>query len=372
MKTNHSKTSQPVATNLSRKFATASPRKAKRLSHAFLAWIAKGNGLAMITGYFSTAAITQRLLALLSIIMPFTVTAALAQVGQEGDPFAFEDLQLRDEVSAPKRSVSYEFRNTFTYIGDMEMEQGNASFGDVDTFHNQTTFVASPAVADGFLLRFGADYSRYSFGLPSQAPIPNTLQNLNAIVGFDWSITDRWLMRFELQPGFYNTNSDFRTNDINVPIVIGASYFQSPELQWIVGMSVDFWREIPVLPAVGVRWQFADDWVLNAIVPRPRLEYKITEGLDAFIGAELAGGTYRSSVDHGNSHGNAKLNDTPISYSEVRVGGGVIWQLNKALSVNVNGGWVPYRRLDFHRANTQFDKADEGAPYAQISITGRF
>lgn len=295
-----------------------------------------------------------------------------AQVTEESDPFAFEDPQMRDEISAPKRSVSQEFKMEVSYVGDMEMEQGTAEFGDVDEIHNQLSYVVSPEVADGFLLRLGGDYSRFSFGLPDNAPIPNTLQNLNAIIGFDWAITDRWLMRFEVQPGIYNTNSDVRWNDVNVPIVIGASYFHSPKLQWILGLSVDLQREYPVLPGAGVRWQFAENWTLNAIVPRPRLEYKVMPGLDLFVGAELLGGSYRSSVDHGNTHGNNKLSDTPISYTEIRVGGGMIWKLNPGLSLNLNGGWVPFRRFDFHRADTQFDKSGEGAPYGQLSLTGTF
>jgi len=155
-------------------------------------------------------------------------------------------------------------------------------------------------------------------------------------------------------------------------VVIGVSYLQSPQVQWVLGLSVDLWREYPVLPGAGVRWQFAEDWVLNAIVPRPRLEYKVNQAIDLFVGAELVGGSFRSSVDHGSTHGNDKLNDTPISYSEVRVGGGLIWRLNPGLSVNLNGGWVPFRRMDFNRADTQFDKASAGAPYGQIAISGSF
>lgn len=309
-----------------------------------------------------------------AIIWAVTVPVQ-AQVAEDSgeDPFAFEDPGLRDEISAPKSGrVAQEFSLDVTYVADMEMEQGNASFGDVETLQTQLSYVVSPEVADGFLLRLGGNFNRFSFGLPSQSPIPNTLQGYNAIIGFDWAMSDQWLMRFEVQPGIYNTNSDVRWNDVNVPIVIGVSYLQSPQVQWVLGLSVDLWREYPVLPGAGVRWQIADDWVLNAIVPRPRLEYKLNKAIDLFVGAELVGGSFRSSVDHGSTHGNDKLNDTPISYSEVRVGGGLIWRLNPGLSVNLNGGWVPFRRMDFNRADTQFDKASEGAPYGQIAITGSF
>ncbi|MEM1057814.1 MAG: DUF6268 family outer membrane beta-barrel protein [Verrucomicrobiota bacterium] len=296
-----------------------------------------------------------------------------AQVGQQGDPFAFDDPQIRDEISAPEAApVAQEFSLSVSYVGDMEMEQGDASFGDVDTIHNQLTYVVSPTIEDGVLLRLGVDWNRFSFGLPNQAPIPNTLQNYNLIVGFDMALSDKWLMRFEALPGIYNTNTDIQSNDVNVPLVLGFSYLHSAELQFVLGLSMDLWREYPVLPGAGVRWQFAEKWTLNAIVPRPQLEYSVTRNLQLFIGAELVGGTFRSDENFGNTHGNAKLNDTPISYSEIRTGGGLIYNFTPQMSLKLSGGWVPYRRIDFHRANTQFDKADAGAPYGQLSFQASF
>jgi len=309
------------------------------------------------------------------------VGPASAQVEQGADPFAFEDPQMRDEISAPKQSqLAQEFFMQTSYVGDMEMEQGDAEFGKVSTLQNQISYVVSPQVSEGILLRLGADYNRFSFGLPDQAPIPNTLHNYNMILGFDAVLSDQWLMRFEVLPGVYNSNTDVRWNDVNVPIVMGVSYLHSADLQFIFGLSVDLWREYPVLPGAGVRWQFAKDWTLNAIVPRPRLEYRVNRMLDLFVGAELVGGTYRSAENFGNVHGNDKLSDTPISYSEVRTGGGVIIRIPpdpngldfSELNIVLSGGWVPYRRIDFHRADTQFDKADTGAPYGQISVNASF
>ena len=47
-----------------------------------------------------------------------------------------------------------------------------------------------------------------------------------------------------------------------VPLLPAAVTFSAPDLQVILGVSVDIERKYPFLPAAGIRWKMAPQWVL--------------------------------------------------------------------------------------------------------------
>jgi hypothetical protein len=132
----------------------------------------------------------------------------------------------------------------------------------------------------------------------------------------------------------------------------------------------DPWSEYYVLPGVGVRWQFADDWTLMLLLPKPRIEYTPVDKLTLFVGAEMLSGTYRVHGDLGSSKGLAKLDDAIISYREIRVGGGVKYEILPNLAAEVEGGYMVDREFDFWDEGTRIDT--EGAPYVKIGVSASF
>jgi hypothetical protein len=107
-------------------------------------------------------------------------------------------------VTAPSNiPVSQEFTIEGSYDGGVTTQQGNWRRGQVEDTNSHFNYVVSPQVKDGLLLRFGVDAERNSFGLPSQAPLPNTLQSVNAVIGLDYALSDKILLRVEAHPGIY-------------------------------------------------------------------------------------------------------------------------------------------------------------------------
>lgn len=300
--------------------------------------------------------------------LQFLSVLAIAATAQAG----VEDAREVDTSSASsKLKVSYEASLDYSYVGDARTRLGGGRKGDVSEQSSLIHFVAIPQWNDGPLYRFGLEYQRYSFGLPHTAPLPNTLQSLTAIVGLDVSLFDSWLVRIEAQPGFYSDFHDLRGKDFNVPFLLGGSYIASASLQWIVGLSVDLNRKYPVIPAVGLRWSFLDHWTLNAVLPTPRLEYEWQKGLTLYAGGDLKGGTFRVDGEFGHAHGKPSLNSAIVEYDEIRIGGGVTWKVTSDLSVEVEGGYLPFREFNFQRADTHF-RTESGAPYGQISLDAKF
>ena len=254
-----------------------------------------------------------------------------------------------------------------TYVGNGEVQRGLRSERDFDENEALLRFVLTPRVKIG-ILRLGVEYQRYDFGFGSSAQLPDNLQSVSAVVGLDTQLSDSILIRLEAQPGIYGQDL---SSGFNLPFIVGGTYIYNPDVQFIAGASVDVQRKYPIIPAVGVRWKISRQWVLNAVVPTPRLEYELNKNVKLYAGATLKGGSYRVNDNFGSDRGISRLNNAVLSYSEIRTGLGADWKVSEAFSLNLEGGYQPYRDFDFYRANVRYHQ-DGGAPYGTISLHGAF
>lgn len=264
--------------------------------------------------------------------------------------------------------AEYSFEET--YVGNASVARAPTRVLDFDESNTLLRFVFTPRVRWG-VLRLGVEYEQFSFGFGESAPIPNTLQAVAAVVGIDTQISDSILVRVEAMPGVYSEAFRAGTTDFNMPFEVGGTYIYSPELQFILGVGIDVERKYPVLPGGGVRWQFQPQWVLDAVLPQPRLEYEWNKSVTVYAGANFKETNFRVGDDFGTKHGIPKLNHAVITYSEVRTGAGIDWKVTNWLSVNAEAGYQPYRTFDFFRADVRFHQ-DGGAPYGMISFHGAF
>ena len=279
------------------------------------------------------------------------------------------------EISAGNTSAT----STFSFSGEFGVEETYVANGDVqrgphavrDFYESDTLlrFVLTPRIKLG-VLRLGAEWERFSFGFPDQAPLPDTLQALSLVIGLDTQLSDSILLRFQAQPGFYGTD-DFESQDVNVPFVIGGTYIYSPNLQFVLGIGVDIERKYPVLPGGGVRWKIARQWVLNAVLPTPRLEYQLNKDLTLYAGGTVKETNFRVSDNFGSTRGIPRLNQAVLTYGEIRTGAGADWKVSSVITLSAEAGYQPYRDFDFYRADVRYHQ-DGGAPYGTVSLHGEF
>ena len=299
---------------------------------------------------------------------------------------------LAPTVSAPQPAtnipISQEFDVEGGYDSGSEMKQGNAHLGPVDEIYGHGDYVLSPQVTDSLLLRFGADAERFSFGLPSAAPLPNTLQSVNAIIGADIAVSDKILVRAEIHPGLYSDFVNITSSDIDAPIQIGGTYLWNKDFQIIFGLQIDLKSNLPIIGLPGFRWQFADKWVLSAIPPNPQLQYELTKAVTLYAGAQILGGTYHLNDQFGDTHGHpgplpstsAPFDGHILDYAEVRLGLGVTWKFSPNVSLDLSGGYIPYREYDIHpdhvgftsESTTFHNNLGSGGGYTQLGLKGSF
>jgi len=138
--------------------------------------------------------------------------------------------------------LSGEYVAEETYVGEGDVERNSRKrVEDFDEHDSILHFVITPRIKPG-VLRLGAEWERLSFGLPDGAPLPDTLQAVNLVIGLDTQLSDSILIRVEAQPGVYDAGFDDLSDDFNAPFVVGGTYIFSPNLQLVLGVSVDIER----------------------------------------------------------------------------------------------------------------------------------
>ena len=267
-------------------------------------------------------------------------------------------------------TTSWESELRFGRVGEAQFQERSTK-GDLDAIDLGASHVLSVQARDGLLLRFGVEWERYTFGRPDALRVPERLQSASLVIGADLQVGEAWIFRLDFQPGFYSGGSDLRASDFNVPVTLGGSYFVSADLQLVAGISVDLNRKYPVLPGVGFRWKFAEDWVLDAILPTPRLEYSLTKSALLYLGADFKGGTYRVDGNFGQSRGKPVLDGAVVDYTQIRVGVGVSWKVTSSMTFDLEVGCVPVHDFDFHRADVGV-KAEEIPIYGSVGFKARY
>jgi hypothetical protein len=274
------------------------------------------------------------------------------------------------ECGSSAMSIAQEADAEFGYVGGATTRGGGANMGPVDELSTELRYVFSPQLSRRLFLRFGADWQRFSFGVPERALLPRELQQISAIIGFDWQVSDEWLFRAELQPGIFSDLQDVSWRDVDAPLLMGGVYVVNADLQWLFGLRVVPRSEYPVLPALGVRWKFAAEWTLNLFLPNPRLEYDLNDRLKAYVGASLKAGTFTVSDDFGNDNGRTDLNHAALDYFEVRTGPGISWKVRPNLTLDANAGCMVNRVLGYF--DQDLVARSRPAPDVQIACHWQF
>jgi hypothetical protein len=281
-------------------------------------------------------------------------------------------LEPKSAKSSDAAGMGMELDVDYGYVAGSKTHSGGTDLGHVSEQNASLRYVVSPEITKNLLLRAGLEWERFSFGLNGNAPLPNTLQQVNGILGVDCQLNDQWLLRAEAHPGVYSDFKDFNFHDLNSPVILGASYLVDANLQWFLGVRVDPRSRYWVVPAAGVRWKFADEWTLNFLMPTPRLECELNKQLQLFLGARMLGGTYRLAEDFGTAHAlPARYNDTTLDFFEVRGGPGVAWKILPNLALEAEVGCMFYREFEFNDPHV-YVRSSRPTPYGQLSLHANF
>jgi hypothetical protein len=208
----------------------------------------------------------------------------------------------------------------------------------------------------------------------SSGILPDELSELSLNLGLTRQFSPAWSGAAYLRPGFYGDFDDLNGDSFNAPLLATLAYSPARELTWLFGLNVNAFSDNPVLPILGVRWQFAPDWTFNVGFPRSGFTWKFSDQLSLQAGVAFQGGSFRVGRDPRATPLSLppppRLSDTYLDYREVRVGFSAAYALTETLKISLEAGAVTDRKFDWFDRNYRLD-GDAGA-YFGLSIRGSF
>lgn len=272
--------------------------------------------------------------------------------------------------------LEYNFKSETSYVGGSEFRSGGVDSRPVDTLQNKVELGLKAPVIKGVRFTIGGEWERFGFGKKESVAIPNTLTSFSLPIGVEAKLTDKWLFNAVLTPSLANDGQELRVeDDFFFSARVGGGYIVNDDLTVFFGAQAAPGAKYPVLPSVGVLWNINQNWRLEALLPNPKIIYKLDDRWSFNAGAELLGGTYRVSSDFGRNNGRTEtgrnLDNAVANYTEVRVGVGTEWKINQAFTAAFSSGVSAYREIDFDRADTKF-RSTEPAPYVQVKLGASF
>ncbi|MBM3873713.1 MAG: hypothetical protein FJ382_08255 [Verrucomicrobia bacterium] len=222
----------------------------------------------------------------------------------------------------------------------------------------------------GVFASAGGTWERYEVDASSALPVPKKLQGAALNLAVAMALDADWMLSLTVSPGFYAAGSSPGTDGFNAPGLLLGTRKISPTFSVAVGLRFDAFSDNSVLPIAGFRWQPTPEWTVSLGAPRTEAVYKIREGIEVFGGGSFQGGGFAIDDPQLRSSGTISLRDTYVDYREIRAGGGLRWALGKALSLELEGGWVVDRRFDYYERSLEV-KTD-GASFWHVGLTTRF
>jgi long-subunit fatty acid transport protein len=125
------------------------------------------------------------------------------------------------------------------------------------------------------------------------------------------------------------------------------------------------------MPVIGVQWKFAPDWQFDVGFPRTGVSYKVDSNLTMRGGLSVLGGGYRITENLGvPAPGIARLNNTYLDLTEIRLGAGLAYKFEGGLELDFDAGVTTLRRFEYPDRNFRLNSDNVG--WLSVSLNHRF
>jgi len=267
----------------------------------------------------------------------------------------------------PASTLEFAFSHSAESDADLPSRRDAGKLSvDVWSVSGKTTRMLRP----GVFASAGGTWERFNVDATSALPVPKKLQGAALNLAGAMALDGDWMVSLTVSPGFYSAGSSPGMDGFNAPGLLLGTRKISPTFSLAVGLRFDAFSDNSVLPIAGFRWQPAPEWTVSVGAPRTEAVYKVREDIEVFGGGSFQGGGFAFDDPQLRSSGTISLRDTYVDYREIRVGGGLRWNLGKAVALELEGGWVVDRRFDYYERSLEV-KTD-GASFWHLEVTTRF
>lgn len=261
----------------------------------------------------------------------------------------------------------------WSYSSKEDLTLSGARAGEVSVNRLEFSLSGRAKLTEATSFAYGLVYATNRLDASAHI-LPTELTELSANLGFMHRYSETWDLAAYLRPGFYGDFDNLAGNSFNAPLLLTAAYAPSRELVWLFGLNVNVFSNNPVLPILGVRWQFAPNWNFNLGFPRSGFTCRLSENLRLSAGVSFQGGSFRIGRDPRatplSQPAAPSLANTYLDYREIRAGIALDHRLGENLKLTFDLGAVIDRKFDWFDRDYRLD-GDPGS-YFGLSLKGSF
>ncbi len=274
-------------------------------------------------------------------------------------------------AAQPQASAGASVSVLFSSSADSDLTRAGAPAGEVGVSAFSATWRSATALSPTTRLSYGLNWERFDFDRASTVVVPDTLQEVSAVLGVSHRLNPSWMLTGTIRPGLYGDTEGDSGDAFNAPLLLLATWVRNPELAWAFGLRVDWFSERAVIPFIGVNWKFAPGWEFSLGMPRAGVSYEMGDALKLTLGASVQGGNYHVARDpRGPTISSVRVDDTTLDYHEIRVGLAADWKLNDSLTLTAEAGVITDQKFDYFDRGLTLDGG--GIGFFTLGLSGRF
>jgi hypothetical protein len=260
------------------------------------------------------------------------------------------------------------------HSGETDLEARGAAVGDVSfsRFSADLDLPLAP-LSKSTRLSAGLGYSGFHLDLGGGAPLPERLESIEARLTARHRFDDRWTLLGTLSPGLHSADGSFSGDGFSLGGLLLASYQVNPKLSVGAGLVFDTLSEaMPIMPVVGLRWDFAEKWNLSLAFPSSGVSWQANDQLTLRATLDLDVGSFHVEDDPAPAlAGKPSLRDTVVDFTAITAGLGADYRLSDALTLSATLGYNFARTADYDERGYEVEARD-GAPLARLTLAYAF
>jgi hypothetical protein len=257
------------------------------------------------------------------------------------------------------------------YTGRSGFDGGGGSAGSLDATDARLGAVFRQRVSDWAAASAGVEWERFDFGIDGSAGlIPNSLQSFALVLGGEAALTRAVDLRFALSAGFAGDSGDLGGEDAKVSGLLLAGVKQTRSFTWLLGVTADPNRDLPVLPAVGFFWNINPSAALRVAVPVSEFRLALGERWSVSAVARIKGGSFRVAGDFGEPVGREELGGEWVTFRDLRAGVRLSYAAGKRVELFAEAGAAVWRQFRYEDADLTVE--GDPAPYGSVGASFRF
>lgn len=252
------------------------------------------------------------------------------------------------QVFRPGSSLSA----SWSYSGEAGLSRGS-ELGEFSAQYHEIDYTFCAPAGRSVKLLAGVSWRATDLDTDGDLPVPDTMRELLLKLGAQYAFNSEWSAFVQANPGWRaaadDLGGDLTDGDaFTVPVLVGATWTQSPAFTWTFGAAYSEFSQYQVLPYVGLNWRFAPKWSLGIGYPQLGLTYAASDALTLRAGLAGKGGSLRMVGSSLSGSPSAAYTGELVDYREIRAGVGADWTLAKGFRVVLDAGAVTDRKFEYH------------------------